>query len=277
MTLLEWLTPWEFSIVFLMAFCASALLYWRHATRADGTDPGATPAQQACFWVGMLLVYIVTQTGFDFYAEHEFFMHRLQHLAQHHLGPFLIVLGVPDRGYRCAAGWLCAQRARASGLLSVLLDWLRIATHPVTSALLFNALVLFWLIPAVHLAGMLDWRFYRIMNWGMLINGLLFWAAVLRGVAPFQPAGMRLSALRRMILMVAVVPMQILIGALVFMTPTELYPVYTMCGRAFGGVTALQDQQIGGLILWVPGAMMSVAGVLLVLRERLTGSRPAPA
>jgi putative membrane protein len=277
MTAIDWLIPWEFSVTFLVVFLFCASLYCRGLMRSGHGVPPATPIQKTCFWTGMLLVYIVTQTGFDFYAEHEFFIHRLQHLVQHHLGPFLIVLGVPPATYRRAGLWLQDRRTRSGSVMSATLDALCIAAHPVTSALLFNLLVLFWLIPAVHLAGMLDWRYYRIMNFGMLANGMLFWAAVLRGAAPLQPAGSSLSPVRRVVLMVAVVPLQIVLGAVIFMTPTELYPVYSMCGRAFGGITALEDQQIGGLILWVPGAMMSVAGILLVLRERFTGAQPVPA
>ncbi|GAC1419932.1 MAG: cytochrome c oxidase assembly protein [Burkholderiaceae bacterium] len=284
MTLSQWLMPWEFSITFMVVFFLSAGAYLRSAVvhvdpgrRIRHADDRPRPMQQLCFWSGMLLVYGVTQTGFDFYAEHEFFIHRLQHLVQHHVGPFLIVLGIPRAHYRRASSWLDQWRARAGRFMAAVFALLRLACHPVTSAVLFNLVVLFWLIPTVHLAGMLDWRAFRLMNFGMLVNGLLFWAAVLRGVAPFQWAQTDISALSRVILMVAVVPVQIMIGAVVFMTPTDLYPVYAMCGRAFGGITALLDQQIGGLILWVPGAMMSVAGILLVLRDRLTGSGLAPA
>ena len=69
--------------------------------------------------------------------------------------------------------------------------------------------------------------------------------------------------------MFAVIPPQIVLGALIFFATRELYPIYTICGRAIDGVSALADQQIGGIILWIHGAMMSAIGILIVARKEL--------
>jgi putative membrane protein len=62
--------------------------------------------------------------------------------------------------------------------------------------------------------------------------------------------------------------------------------VYSICGRAFTWLSPMRDQQIGGLLLWIPGSMMSVIGAVLALRHlmrlsaraRLRDERiPAPA
>jgi putative membrane protein len=52
-----------------------------------------------------------------------------------------------------------------------------------------------------------------------------------------------------------------------------VYTVYTVCGRAVGGLSAIGDQQIGGIILWIHGAMMSMAGILIVVRKELISDR----
>jgi putative membrane protein len=44
-----------------------------------------------------------------------------------------------------------------------------------------------------------------------------------------------------------------------------LYNVYSVCGRAWP-ISPITDQEIGGLITWIPSAMMSVLGILLVIR-----------
>jgi putative membrane protein len=76
-------------------------------------------------------------------------------------------------------------------------------------------------------------------------------------------------------MMLAIIPPQIVIGALIFFTSHELYPIYTICGRAIGGIDALADQQIGGIILWIHGAMMSAIGILVViLRELMLAEYP---
>jgi putative membrane protein len=256
MSVLALLAPWDSSpTVVLVSLCA-ALWYLRRRTQVSAV-------RQWSFWTGLALGYAVLNTQFDYYAQHEFFMHRLQHLVLHHLGPFLMALGLPEQ---TVSMWQAGPRHKAWAV-----RLLRMVAHPFLTAALFNLLVLFWLIPAVHFPAMLDWRLYRVMNWSMFVNGLLFWVLVLRGAAPaFPPA----TTATRIVLMLAVIPAQIAIGALIFFAPVELYPIYTLCGRAFAGIDALQDQQIGGLILWVPGAMMSVAGILIVLQRRLTVTAP---
>jgi putative membrane protein len=244
------LAPWDGSPTVVFVSLCTALWFLRRRAHVPA-------GRQWSFWTGLVLSYAVLNTQFDYYAQHEFFMHRLQHLALHHLGPFLMALGLPEG---TVDAWQAARRHKA-------VRWLRVLVHPAVTAAMFNLLVLFWLIPAVHVPAMLDWRLYRVMNWTMFANGLLFWVLVLRGAAPaYPPAG----TATRIVLMLAVVPAQIAIGALIFFAPVELYPIYTLCGRAFAGVDALQDQQIGGLILWVPGAMMSVAGILIVLQRRFS-------
>ncbi len=101
---------------------------------------------------------------------------------------------------------------------------------------------------------------YRLMNWSMVLTGLTFWGLVLDSDSIWS-SGSRIA------MMLAVVPPQILIGALIFFSPHELYPIYSLCGRVFTGMSAATDQQLGGLILWMHAAMMSMAGILIVIHK----------
>ena len=113
---------------------------------------------------------------------------------------------------------------------------------------------------------MLDWRLYPLMNWSMFINGLIFWGLVLN---PGPILLTHLSPGTRIAMMIAVIPPQIILGALIFFASQEIYPIYTICGRAIGGLDAIEDQQIGGIILWIHGAMMSIVGILIVMRKEV--------
>jgi len=62
---------------------------------------------------------------------------------------------------------------------------------------------------------------------------------------------------------------QILVGAYITFARGDLYPIYALCGRAFGGVSQATDQYLGGLILWIPSSMMSVLGALVAFRNWL--------
>lgn len=255
---LRWWVPWEPSVSVVVVFGLAVWLYWRGARRSPVTAPWR---RQWLFWLGLLIVYTGLHTRLDYYAEHEFFIHRIQHLGLHHLGPFLIALAYPGvtmrRGLppRWRARWLKPFLAwgPVRGFLDVLL-------HPLVAAVLFVGLIYLWLWPAVHFDAMLDWRLYRVMNFSMAADGMLFWWLVLDH-RPRPPA--RLGPGVRVFVALAVAVPQILVGAYVFVTRTDLYPIYSLCGRAFAGIPVMTDQHLGGLILWIPSSMMSAFAALI--------------
>lgn len=255
---LHWWIPWEPSAVVVVVFALAVWLYWRGLRRSPMTAPWY---RQLLFWLGLLVVYVGLHTRLDYYAEHEFFVHRIQHLGLHHMGPFLIALGYPGvtmrRGLpvRFRTRWL--KPALAWRPVCMLLD---VLLHPLVAAVIFVGLIYFWLWPAVHFDAMLDGRLYRVMNFGMAADGMLFWWLILDH-RPRPPA--RLSPGVRVFVALAVILPQILIGAYVSFTKTDLYPIYSLCGRAFAGIPAIMDQHIGGLILWIPSSMMSVLAALI--------------
>jgi putative membrane protein len=258
MNLLYWLTPWEFSPTVIVATGVAALLYLRGARVRP---PGFW--RQLSFWVGLALIYAALHTRFDYYAQREFFMHRLQHLGLHHLGPFLIMLAVP--GMTLRAGLPLAWRTRVvqPTLRSAPVQFVfHILLNPVVAAFLFFGIIYFWLWPSLHFIAMLDWRLYRAMNWSVTIDGLLFWWLVLDR-RPKPPA--RLAPGVRVLVALAVALPQIILGAYIVFARHDLYPIYDLCGRAFADMSSMTSQRIGGIILWIPSAMMSVIAALVAL------------
>jgi putative membrane protein len=261
MNLLQWLAPWETSMTVVSATAVTAILFISGALKCK-----LFFRQKLYFWSGLLSLYIVSHTQVEYYAEHEFFLHQLQSVVLHHLGPFLIVLSCPKEAM--SAGFPVAGKR----LIRMFSGWkpvqclVNALLHPVAVVIVFVGLVIFWLLPSIHFIAMLDWRLFRLMNWSMVLNGLMFWGVVLDSHSKWSPGS-------RIVMMLAVIPPQILIGALIFFTPHELYPIYTLCGRAFTGMSSLTDQQIGGLIIWMNAAMMSVIGILIVIRKELRRSK----
>jgi len=258
-SLLQWLAPQEPSVVLVLVLGTTAALYGIGCRRV-----ATSTLSSVFFWGGLVSIYAVSQTHFDYYAEREFFVHRIQHTILHHVGPYLIALSRPGRAL--VAGMPASLRSACATLVSWppaarLIDTLN---NPVAAVLLFVGLIYFWLIPSVHFVAMLDWPWYRLMNWSMAINGLMFWNLVLNCYA-LRPA--RLTAATRILMMLAIIPPQILIGALISLTNREVFLSYAICGRAIVGIGPIADQQIGGLILWIPAAMMSVLGVITVINR----------
>lgn len=262
--LLKWIVPWEFSWVFLACFVAVAFLYAKGSRRLR-----VPPGRRLAFWVGMALVYGSLHTYFDYFAEHEFFMHRIQQVLLHHLAPLLIVAAYPGTALRAGLPLglrVCLRRAgktRMARLVNVVL------LNPAFVTLGFVALILVWLVPDMQTLAMLDWRIYRAMNWSMIASGLAYWWLVLDHRP--KPPG-RMSPGIRVLSPAFTMTPQIVAGAIVTFSRTDLYPIFEICGRAFT-MNVLTGQLIGGVIMWVPAAMIESAGGLLALRQWLRLSR----
>ena len=264
-TLLKWMVPWEFSWVFLATFLLIGVLYLRGSRRLR-----VSFSRQLAFWSGMAIIYLSLHTYLDYYAEHEFFMHRLQQLLLHHLAPLLIVIAYPAAALR--AGLPLRWRLRLLRPLQRSWPWRAVSgvlLQPAVATTLFVVFVLIWLIPDLQTLAMLDWRVYRFMNWTMLISGFAYWALVLDHRP--HPPGRMVAGLRVLSPAITMTP-QILAGAIVTFSRTDLYPIFEICGRAFT-FNVLTGQMVGGLITWVPAALVESIGGLIALRQWLRLSR----
>ena len=271
--ILLYVSPWDFSPTVALICAAAALAYTRglRALGAQGRPQGFW--QPFAFFLGLALDYAVLQSYYDYLSQHMFWVHRLQHLVLHHLAPVLLVLAAP--GPVIAAGLPASWRVRGrellgrapfAGLARVVQLLFRIVQNPLIAPLLFVGLIFFWLIPAVHFGAMLDIDRYRAMNWGMAVDGILFWWLML---APRRAQGQAAVGYPTRILIVCLMALpQILLGAYIALHSTVLFDVYGICGRAWN-LAPLTDQELGGLLTWIPAAMMSGVAMLVILRRLL--------
>lgn len=249
--------PWDFSwAVYLGTFLS---LFWFLRGLAMAPAAARPPVwRRVAFFIGLGLIYAVLQTRFEYLSQHMFFLNRTQHVVMHHLGPLLIALGCSGATIkRGMPSWLA--RAIESPFVTVPL---RLLQQPLLAATLFVGSFYFWLIPDVHFRAMIDPRLYALMNWSMVLDGILFWALVL-DPRPKPPA--RVSYGTRVALAFGVMFPQIVLGAIITFAQRDLYPYYALCGRLYPSITAISDQHIGGIIIWIPPSMMSVIAGLLVI------------
>lgn len=274
--LLAWFAPYQFSWLAATLFPLAALLYAAglKSARAEGGETGFW--RPFAFFAGITLCYIVMHTRFDYYGQFLFFMHRAQHLVLHHTGALLIALGNPLRYWKKALAFPGSPAAqRAVGLLiRALAIPARVLQHPVIGSFIFVGLIYFWLTPSVHFDAMLSHPLYLLMNWSMLIDGLLFWL-VLVDPRPPREAGTPGYRTRFLMILFTAVP-QIVLGAYITFSRQNLYTVYSVCGRAWP-ISPKIDQLYGGLLTWIPPAMMEVLAALIVLSLLLRREREAGA
>ncbi|ORU93321.1 MAG: hypothetical protein A6F72_06695 [Cycloclasticus sp. symbiont of Poecilosclerida sp. N] len=265
MSVLEFFAPWELSPVLVIFLLSLAAYYWLAMCKTLEEQKGAKYYWQVfSFYTGVLSIYIVSHTYLDYLSQYMFWVHRFQHLVLHHLAPLLIVLGGVGIIRKSLPQWLKDWRKLPVAIRGPFECSYQFIQHPVIAPLVFVGLIYLWLIPSIHFAAMLSESLYYLMNWSMLIDGLLFWWLILGTHWQGEPKGF---AVRLIMLIVVVVPQQLL-GAYLTLSGEVIYDVYEVCGRAWP-ISPMVDQIYGGVITWIPASMMSVLGLVLVLRRRL--------
>ncbi|PZN93108.1 MAG: hypothetical protein DCF31_13665 [Alphaproteobacteria bacterium] len=121
----------------------------------------------------------------------------------------------------------------------------------VVSTLVFWA----WHVPALYAAALADTAIYWLMQASLLATATLFWRAVFAA----SPAQGVITAV------VAAAQMGLL-GALLALAPAPLYAPHLASTLAWG-LGPLADQQLAGLLMWVPGMLpYAVVGAMLARR-----------
>lgn len=135
--------------------------------------------------------------------------------------------------------WALVQQGRAHRTA------LTTALPRLLTPLLLLHTVIFWLwhAPDAYLLALSHTPIYWLMQATLLASAMLFWAAVLL-VSP----GRAVAAL------VAITIQMGLLGALLVFAGQPLYAPHFGTTQAFG-LTALGDQQLAGLIMWVPASL----------------------
>lgn len=212
-------------------------------------------------------------------AEASFTGHMTQHmLLMVVAGPLLalggaglpLTLALPRFGRRV----LARLRAGAVG------RWLR---DPVRRALVVGALhtavLWFWHLPAPYLAALHSPAVHAVEHVSFVAVAWLLWSAVLAPDRPHQPA--RLTGPACFLLLFAVGMAAAALGAVLTLAPAPLYPEQAL---APNGGDPLTDQQLAGLVMWIPMDVVIFAlalGVflrwLVGLEQRTPGDRELPA
>jgi putative membrane protein len=271
--------PWDFSWVEFLSGWLAAFWYWRGLALTPAAERPSR-LRRISFFAGVLIIYAVLETRFEYLAEHQFFFNRIEHVVMHHVGPFLLALAWPGATLMRGMPAWCRRIVTHPAITGTVY----VLQQPALATFLFVGSFFLWLIPAVHFRAMIDPHLFALMNWTMVVDGILFWCLVLDPrTAPPARTGFGTRAALAMLVMFP----QILGGALITFSPRDLYSFYDLCGRIYPEMGALYDQTVGGLIIWIPPAMMSVLGLVLVLNalrrseERIlnvetdeTGARP---
>jgi putative membrane protein len=162
------------------------------------------------------------------------------------LGAF--VWGLPPRWRRPA--WFAVR----AGGLQASVRWL---SRPLVAWSVHAAALWIWHVPALFERAVQSEPVHVAQHLTFFVSALLYWWAILR-------PGLSRDTFGLATLYILTTAMHTsLLGALLTFAPSAWYPVYEATAPAWG-LTGLEDQQLGGLIMWVPAGFVYLAIALLL-------------
>lgn len=237
------------SVLVGTAVLAALYLYgigpWRRRHRLG---PPAAPWRIVSFSLSLAVLLLALNGPLhDLSDGYLFSAHMLQHLLLQLVWPPLLLAGLP--------GWLLTPvfRRPAVGRLA------RLLTHPVVAGALFALVLVAWHIPALYDVMMQNHDMHIVTHLMFMGTAVLMWWPVMSRSpeVPPLPYGPRM-----LYLFLVGIPMQA-VAAPITLADSVLYHFYAEAPRTWG-LTALQDQQWGGLLMWVPGGLYMGAALAVV-------------
>ncbi len=268
-------SAWEWRLDITLVLVIFATLYttgwWRLRQRSNKAIL-ANKKRLAAYWSGLVILAISLMSPVDTLGSQLFFMHMIQHLLYIMVAVPLLLLAEPfpfllwglPPSWRLATGNLFTRRSLVRRLLTNV-------TQP----------SMVWITYIVVLAGWHDPRLYSMAqrdSWIHDVQHITFFGAAMLFSWHVVGSGPKLHhppLWGRIAMLIGAVPVNAAIGVVVATAGDVLYPYYATIPRIWG-FTALEDQALAGVIMWIPGSMMYLLGVIILLARALRSAEDDP-
>jgi putative membrane protein len=266
-------TAWSFEPAVVAGLVLTGWLYLqgvRAVWAGAGRGRGVQVWEAGAFGAGWFLLLTGLVSPLHRLGEILFSAHMIQHELLMAAAAPLLVLGrpivaflwaVPMRWRKTAGSWSAAHPVQTV--------WSMISRPPVAWTLHAVAIWL-WHAPPLYQAALASEAVHTLQHLSFLGTGLLFWWSLFRGRegrlgAPFAVVYLFTTAVHTSLL-----------GALLTFSSRLWYPLYASSTAAWG-LTPLEDQQLAGLIMWIPAGIAYLIAALAVTTSWLREPRPKPA
>jgi cytochrome c oxidase assembly factor CtaG len=270
------LSAWEFRPAVLIVILTAGTLYflgWRRLRRQSAHHKLATGLRLTSYFSGLGILAISLMSPIDRLGGQLFFMHMIQHMLFMMLAAPLLWLGEPFP----IALWGMGQAPRhaVGGLFtrdSAFRRTLAYVTSPGISWLVFITIYIGWHDPTAYNAALYhDWV-HDIEHITFFVASMLYWWPII-GAAPHIHS--HFPGWAKLPYLIGTVPPNMFVGISIAFATEVRYSYYSTIPR-FWGFTVMQDQQISGAIMWIPGSMMFIMAALIVLAKLFGKEKTLP-
>jgi putative membrane protein len=255
-------SAWSWEPIVVIALVLSAALYAVGLARlwSNSVGTGIRRWEAACFFGGWLALGLALVSPLHSLGGVLFSAHMVQHELLIAVCAPLLVLGRPLIPFLWALPLSTRRKVgRWSKTGSVASAWYALSLPSIAFSL--HAIALWaWHLPGPYQSTLHSELMHTLQHSSFLFSALLFWWTIFKargsdlgyGGAVFYlfGTGLQTGAL----------------GALLTFAPTLWYPAYAATTGPWG-LTPLEDQQLGGLIMWIPGSVpYLIAGLAMFAR-----------
>jgi putative membrane protein len=221
---------------------------WRRA----GIGRGIRRWQAGCYIAGWLMLVLALVSPLHWLGERLFTAHMVEHELIMAVAAPLLALARPIGVFLWAFPLSLRRRLGQVGRLRWLRRGWSVVTAPVPATTWHGAVIWFWHAPVLFDDAVAHVGLHRLQHVSFLLSALAFWWALIRRAE-------RGAALLHLF---ATMVHTTILGALLVLVPRVLYPGQTALAPQWH-LTPLQDQQLAGLVMWVPAGTVYAAAALV--------------
>ncbi|MDB4877208.1 MAG: hypothetical protein JWM41_3654 [Gemmatimonadetes bacterium] len=242
-----------------MLYARGVQVLWSHDARR-----GVRTWEIASFAAGMVILALALLSPLHEASEQIFTAHMIQHELLMVAAAPLLIVGRPA----VVMLWALPLRTRHALARAVRTPAWRAAWHalsrPFDAWLIHGLVIWLWHAPVLFQATLRSEAMHALQHLSFVGSALLFWWAVIH---PTRRAALGLS----IVYLFTTAVHTAVLGALMTFARTPWYPMYAS-GAAAWGLTPLEDQQLAGLMMWIPASLAYLIAALMIVRRWLRDS-----
>jgi putative membrane protein len=253
-------TQWTWPAYIAVSLFAIALLYVAGLLRMKLRGARLRPLPMVCFAGGWLSLLLALDSPLHEISEQLFWVHMTQHEILILISAPLLVLSQPAAPLLLALpeGWRIPV-AKVGKMNGVHRLW-ALMSAPLAAWILHALALWAWHAPRLFVAALQSDFVHAAQHISFFGTALLFWWSL------FHAHGGRLGYGGAIVYVFTTAIHTSVLGAWLTFAPTVWYPPYVATAPLWG-LTALEDQQVGGLIMWIPaGTLLTIVGLVLLTK-----------
>lgn len=260
---------WTFDLWVTAPLLLTALLYGiglSRLLRRSGQGRSSLRRDAAYFAAGWLTLAAAVVSPLHAAGERSFTMHMIEHEIIMLVAALLLVIARPGPvllwAFPAAARQALAGVGRSRWTVA---PW-RALTHPVAATALQALAMWLWHVPALFDRALASEGWHIAQHLSFLVTALLFWWAMAHGRGGRHGHGVAALCLFVTSLIGGA------LGALMSFSASPWYEGYAALGLTPSGLTPVEDQQLAGLLMWIPGGLVHAGAALFFLYKWLQAS-----